>query len=116
MSSTSLPSSQLEQSPENLALHSSTLVSIVDSSTQPDIRDSIHAHPTPDKAHTAIHDTSLSDKLSPWVKKFVPGLENLTVKHHAGNYVINRDTGEKFFESMPIYARYVCFYCVCIQR
>lgn len=40
-----------------------------------------------------------------FLHKFVPQLQNLANKYHVGNYVINRKTGEKFFESMPIYAR-----------
>ncbi|KAF9244644.1 phosphatidylserine decarboxylase-domain-containing protein [Melanogaster broomeanus] len=41
----------------------------------------------------------------PFLHKFVPQLENLANKYHVGNYVIDRKTGQKFFESMPIYAR-----------
>ncbi|KAF8142104.1 phosphatidylserine decarboxylase-domain-containing protein [Boletus edulis] len=41
----------------------------------------------------------------PSLHKFVPQLQNLATKYHVGNYVIDRNTGEKFFESMPIYAR-----------
>lgn len=41
----------------------------------------------------------------PYLKKVLPGLENLAAKHHVGNYVVIRGTNEKFFESMPIYAR-----------
>ncbi|KAH0836334.1 phosphatidylserine decarboxylase-domain-containing protein [Lanmaoa asiatica] len=32
-------------------------------------------------------------------------LQGLANKYHVGNFVIDRKTGEKFFESMPIYAR-----------
>ncbi|KAG9309536.1 phosphatidylserine decarboxylase-domain-containing protein [Chiua virens] len=41
----------------------------------------------------------------PFLNKFVPQLQNLANKYHVGNYVVDRKTGEKFFESMPIYAR-----------
>ena len=41
----------------------------------------------------------------PFLHKFVPQLQNLADKYHVGNYVIVRKTGEKMFESMPIYAR-----------
>jgi phosphatidylserine decarboxylase len=41
----------------------------------------------------------------PFLKKLVPGLEHLASKYHIGNYVMMRGTNEKFFESMPIYAR-----------
>ncbi|KAG8214990.1 phosphatidylserine decarboxylase-domain-containing protein [Butyriboletus roseoflavus] len=41
----------------------------------------------------------------PFLHKLVPQLQNLANKYHVGNYVIDRKTGQKFFESMPIYAR-----------
>ena len=41
----------------------------------------------------------------PYLNKVVPGLEKLATKHHVGNYVAIRGTNQKFFESMPIYAR-----------
>lgn len=41
----------------------------------------------------------------PYLKKILPGIEDLAAKHHVGNYVVIRGTDEKFFESMPIYAR-----------
>jgi phosphatidylserine decarboxylase len=41
----------------------------------------------------------------PFLHKFVPQLQTLANKYHVGNFVIDRKTGEKFFESMPIYAR-----------
>ncbi|KIJ20648.1 hypothetical protein PAXINDRAFT_160190 [Paxillus involutus ATCC 200175] len=41
----------------------------------------------------------------PLLHKFVPQLEKLANTYHVGNYVFDRKTGEKFFESMPIYAR-----------
>jgi phosphatidylserine decarboxylase len=40
-----------------------------------------------------------------FLHNLVPGLENLASKYHIGNYVLVRGTNEKFFESMPIYAR-----------
>ena len=33
-----------------------------------------------------------------------------SVKYHVGNFVIVRETGEKIFESMPIYARLLSVY------
>lgn len=39
--------------------------------------------------------------------KLVPGLEHLANTFHIGNFVLVRGTNEKFFESMPIYTRYV---------
>jgi len=40
-----------------------------------------------------------------WLNKFVPQLEALAAKYHVGNYVAIRGTNQRFFESMPIYAR-----------
>ncbi|KAH7913058.1 phosphatidylserine decarboxylase-domain-containing protein [Hygrophoropsis aurantiaca] len=40
-----------------------------------------------------------------FLKKWVPELETLASTHHVGNFVVDRQTGERFFESMPIYAR-----------
>lgn len=45
----------------------------------------------------------------PWLHKLVPGLEELAAKYHIGNFVVVRGTNERFFESMPIYARCVGF-------
>ncbi|KAL1762667.1 phosphatidylserine decarboxylase-domain-containing protein, partial [Schizophyllum commune] len=35
----------------------------------------------------------------------IPWLERLAAKYHVGNYVIVRETGERVFEYMPLYAR-----------
>ncbi|KAH7926404.1 hypothetical protein BV22DRAFT_1009175 [Leucogyrophana mollusca] len=40
-----------------------------------------------------------------FLKKWVPELETLASNYHVGNFVIDRQSGERFFESMPIYAR-----------
>lgn len=48
-----------------------------------------------------------------WLNKFVPHLQSLATKYHAGNYVAIRGTNERVFESMPIYARlgmHILFY------
>ena len=42
----------------------------------------------------------------PWIQKMIPGIENLAAEYHIGNYVVIRESGERIFESMPIYARY----------
>ncbi|KZT64876.1 hypothetical protein DAEQUDRAFT_677771 [Daedalea quercina L-15889] len=39
----------------------------------------------------------------PLVHKLIPGLEKLATEYHVGNYVYNRETGQRFWESMPIY-------------
>lgn len=41
----------------------------------------------------------------PLISKLVPGIEDIATQYHVGNYVVMRGTGEKFFESMPIYPR-----------
>ncbi|KAJ7577445.1 phosphatidylserine decarboxylase-domain-containing protein [Mycena floridula] len=50
----------------------------------------------------------------PWLKRLIPGIEKLAASHHFGNFVVTRGivlqdgsraTGERIFESMPIYAR-----------
>ncbi|GAA5885843.1 hypothetical protein JCM16303_000077 [Sporobolomyces ruberrimus] len=40
-----------------------------------------------------------------WLKRFVPGIETLAAKYHLGNWVVDRQTREKRWESMPIYVR-----------
>jgi phosphatidylserine decarboxylase len=57
-----------------------------------DVTKSIHGH------HGALQKVG-------WLSVMVPGIEDLAAKYHVGNYVVVRETGEKFFESMPIYAR-----------
>ncbi|KAJ3995608.1 phosphatidylserine decarboxylase-domain-containing protein [Lentinula boryana] len=41
----------------------------------------------------------------PWIHKMIPGIEKLAANYHIGNFVVVRGSGEKIFESMPIYAR-----------
>ncbi|KIK50764.1 hypothetical protein GYMLUDRAFT_182269 [Collybiopsis luxurians FD-317 M1] len=41
----------------------------------------------------------------PWIHNMIPGIENLAAQYHIGNFVVIRETGERIFESMPIYAR-----------
>jgi hypothetical protein len=42
-----------------------------------------------------------------FVRKLIPGLQNIASEYHVGNYVQMRGSSEKFFESMPLYPRYV---------
>lgn len=62
------------------------------SATHHDVQDHIHA-----PMHSLLNNS--------FVKKLVPEVETLASKYHVGNYVMIRGTGEKFFESMPIYPR-----------
>ncbi|GAW01512.1 hypothetical protein LENED_003112 [Lentinula edodes] len=41
----------------------------------------------------------------PWIHKMIPGIEKLASNYHIGNFVVVRESGERIFESMPIYAR-----------
>lgn len=41
----------------------------------------------------------------PLVHKLLPGIQDIANRYHVGNYVIVRETGERIFESMPIYPR-----------
>ncbi|KAI0764292.1 phosphatidylserine decarboxylase-domain-containing protein [Trametes elegans] len=41
----------------------------------------------------------------PFVHNLVPGIEHVASEYHVGNFVIVRSTGERIFESMPIYPR-----------
>ncbi|KAJ3777685.1 phosphatidylserine decarboxylase-domain-containing protein [Lentinula raphanica] len=41
----------------------------------------------------------------PWIQKMIPGIEKLAANYHIGNFVVVRKSGERIFESMPIYAR-----------
>lgn len=81
-----------------------------------------------------IHATVRSTSKIPFIHKLIPGLETLANKYHVGNYVAIRcafdqsivpapdhwlyycDRGgdETFFESMPIYARYIVWWLHCI--
>lgn len=62
-------------------------------------------HATPPLEH--IHAPASHEKSHSWIKRIVPDsvLENYETKHNMGNYVIDRQTGEKTFEDMSIYVR-----------
>ncbi|PCH35514.1 hypothetical protein WOLCODRAFT_156209 [Wolfiporia cocos MD-104 SS10] len=75
------------------AVAAETLNKLVDHSAEHhDVRHGIHA---------PMH--RLSEL--PLVHKLIPGLEKLASEYHVGNFIVNRATGQKFFESMPIYPR-----------
>ena len=59
-----------------------------------DPKDSLHKPATDQASHA-------------WIAKYVPQayLENIEADMHMGNYVIDRQTGEKSFETMSIYVR-----------
>ncbi|EKM53521.1 uncharacterized protein PHACADRAFT_259940 [Phanerochaete carnosa HHB-10118-sp] len=62
------------------------------SSKHEDVRHSIHA-----PMHRLEH--------IPFIKKLIPGIEDIASQYHIGNYVAMRGTDEKFFEGMPLYPR-----------
>ena len=57
-------------------------------------------HPDPPLDH--IHGGAANEKSHAWIKKCIPDavLDEYENRYHLGNYVINRDTGEKTFEEM----------------
>jgi phosphatidylserine decarboxylase len=66
--------------------------------------------------HSADHPADLGEGLHasmyrvsaiPWLSKLIPGLERLAAEFHVGNFVAMRGSDERFFESMPLYARCV---------
>ncbi|KAL5528152.1 hypothetical protein ACEPAF_7288 [Sanghuangporus sanghuang] len=88
---------------EDAALNAQALDTVVQNTEHQkhDVTKGIHAHD---------ETTAPSPKRHEWLEKLIPGIEKVTVKYHAGNYVALRDPsqppgGVKIFESMPIYAR-----------
>jgi phosphatidylserine decarboxylase len=57
--------------------------------------------------HSHIHGSSTSEESHSWLSKHLPQgtIQAVENKFHLGNYVINRETGEKTFEAMSIYVR-----------
>lgn len=64
------------------------------SKVEPDPKDHLHIPATHDKAHS-------------WFRSVFPydSLEAFEAEWHLGNYVMDRQTGEKSFEAMSIYVR-----------
>jgi hypothetical protein len=57
-------------------------------------------HPDPPLEH--IHGGAAEAKSHSWIKKYIPDavLNDYENRYHLGNYVIDRETGEKSFEQM----------------
>ncbi|KAH8110282.1 phosphatidylserine decarboxylase-domain-containing protein [Phellopilus nigrolimitatus] len=73
-----------------------------------DVTKGIHAHGDANPAAESAH--AHTSKRHAWLEHLVPGIERITVKYHAGNFVALRDPTKPpgsttMFESMPIYAR-----------
>jgi phosphatidylserine decarboxylase len=62
-------------------------------------------HPIPPLEH--IHAGAAENKSHSWLKKYIPDavLNEYENYYHMGNYVFDRETGEKSFEQMSIYVR-----------
>lgn len=62
-------------------------------------------HPIPPLEH--IHAGAAEPSSHSWIKKCIPGavLNDYESRYHMGNYVIDRETGQKTFEQMSIYVR-----------
>ncbi|KAK8850798.1 Phosphatidylserine decarboxylase proenzyme 2 [Apiospora arundinis] len=55
-----------------------------------------------------IHGDAETPETDSWIKKYLPhhvDLQELESGHHLGNYVIDRETGEKSWETMSVYVR-----------
>lgn len=110
MSSIQQPQKPIETiHPSNLpnvkdpALVAEALNHLVDQSTE-------HNHNVHHTIHAPMHNLrELPDSVKEKLKEYVPGLEKLASDYHVGNFVSMR-TGERFFESMPIYPRCVTFF------
>ncbi|KAH9828557.1 phosphatidylserine decarboxylase-domain-containing protein, partial [Rhodofomes roseus] len=89
----SITATNLPAHTQDPAVVAASLNKLVDQSAQhADVRHGIHA---------PMH--RLAEL--PFVHKLIPGLERLATEAHVGNYVIDRKTGQRFWESMPIYPR-----------
>jgi len=62
-------------------------------------------HNQPPTSH--IHGSSTSVESHTWLSKILPAgtIESVENKFHLGNYVLDRQTGEKIWEAMSIYVR-----------
>ncbi|CAG8614475.1 3568_t:CDS:2, partial [Dentiscutata erythropus] len=76
------------------------LKTVVSHTTEKDAGESIFAPSNSKPPHKSLMHPSLHS-----LYKFLPPLKNWAAKKHFGNYVIVRETGDKIWEEMPIYAR-----------
>jgi len=62
-------------------------------------------HAAPPTSH--IHASAATAETHGWIKRLLPPatVEHLESRYHMGNYVIDRQTGEKHFEEMSVYVR-----------
>jgi len=64
-----------------------------------------HDHSVSPTAH--IHASAAASETHSWITRVFPPstIEHLESRYHLGNYVIDRQTGEKHFEEMSVYVR-----------
>ena len=61
----------------------------------------------PDLPQSHLHRPANNESAHTWLSKIIPEnyLNSMENRFHLGNYVIDRETGEKSFEPMSIYVR-----------
>ena len=90
--------SNLPKDSQDPAIAVAALDTLVENSTKHhDVEHGIHA-----QMHKIMN--------SHFVQNLIPGIEKVASDYHVGNFVVLRGTGEKFFESMPLYPRCVVVY------
>lgn len=65
----------------------------------------VHITDPSDSSTGSAELNSIDLQTAGWLKDLLPELERLAASYHFGNFVVQRGTGEKVFESMPLYAR-----------
>jgi len=100
-SSAAHPAAPHPETHEHLA---SALEAAVDKSAQPMTEEEIHDGAV---GGTALAPATSANARASWFSKFFPDetIDKLFVSEHMGNWVIIRQTGDRIFETMPIYAR-----------
>ena len=60
-----------------------------------------------DLPQSHLHRPANHESAHAWLSRIIPEkrLDELETRFHLGNYVIDRETGEKSFEAMSIYVR-----------
>ncbi|EJU00633.1 hypothetical protein DACRYDRAFT_23040 [Dacryopinax primogenitus] len=90
--------------PETHEHLSNALEALVDKSSQPLTKEEIH---NGSAGGTALAPATVAHAKSAWFSKFYPDetIDKLFVHEHMGNWIIIRKTGDRIFETMPIYTR-----------
>ncbi|KZO91821.1 hypothetical protein CALVIDRAFT_557981 [Calocera viscosa TUFC12733] len=100
-SSAAHPAAPHPETHEHLA---NALEAVVNKSSQPLTEDEIHNGSV---GGTALAPATAANAKSSWFSKFYSEetIDKLFVHEHMGNWVIIRQTGDRIFETMPIYTR-----------